>query len=378
MPIRRAAELGVAEYMNQITVQIDKRKNSISVVEQVADLSELLDLFGPTSSGVAGQGTSHTIPHSLIHAGESPRLAGEKPEHVEALAQANGRFPPILVHRQSMRVIDGMHRLRATRLRGERNVEVQFFDGDENEAFAAAVHANIAHGLPLTLADRQAAANRIIRWQPHRSDRWVAEVTGLAPGTVGAIRRRAARPETEGTARVGRDGRVRPLNPSDGRRKAQEEIRSNPNASLRDIARSAGISPATAKSVRDQLRSGDELVPGNRQASRQGRAAATHNRMARARDDDSSSARSKSSDIASSLVKLGKDPSLRYSESGRALLRLLEFQSRLPDSVAALMEEVPPHCGYLVADIARKCASDWRALAAILEGRPHTITWAEH
>jgi hypothetical protein len=61
-----------------------------------------------------------------------------------------------------MRVIDGMHRLRAAQLRGDHGVEVKFFDGDADEAFIAAVRANITHGLPLTLADRKAAAQRIL------------------------------------------------------------------------------------------------------------------------------------------------------------------------------------------------------------------------
>ena len=39
----------------------------------------------------------------------SPRTSGEDPEHVETLLSAEGELPPILVHRPTMQVIDGLH-----------------------------------------------------------------------------------------------------------------------------------------------------------------------------------------------------------------------------------------------------------------------------
>jgi ParB-like chromosome segregation protein Spo0J len=348
-----------------------QRESSIRVAERTADVIGSPGCPEPGSPGSAGGWTAHTIPRASIRGGYSPRLAGENLSHVQTLAQTDVRLPPILVHRQTMQVIDGMHRLRAAQQRGEQTVEVQFFDGDENEAFAAAVQANVAHGLPLTLADRKAAATRIIAGQPHRSDRWIADVAGLAPGTVGAIRRQNAAPEQEGTTRIGRDGRARPLNPADGRLKAQQEMSGHPDASLREIARSAGISTATAKNVRDRLLRGDDPVPREKNAARHGQAPAGGKQTTRG--DDNGSPRGAGADIASSVAELAKDPSLRYTESGRALLRLLELQAQAPGSVQALTDEVPPHCGYLVADIARECARQWRALAATLEQRLRTM-----
>lgn len=96
-----------------------------------------------------------TVPISALLPADSPRLAGESAEHVRMLADSGAKFPPIIVHRPSMRVIDGMHRLRATTLRGCATIEVQFVDdGEGPELFVLAVAANIAHGLPLTSADR--------------------------------------------------------------------------------------------------------------------------------------------------------------------------------------------------------------------------------
>ena len=60
-----------------------------------------------------------TVPVSALRAGQSPRQAGENLEHVRALADTTDELPPIIVRRADMRVVDGMHRLRAARLRGD-------------------------------------------------------------------------------------------------------------------------------------------------------------------------------------------------------------------------------------------------------------------
>jgi hypothetical protein len=271
-----------------------------------------------------------------------------------------------------MRVIDGMHRLRAARLRGHATVEVHFFDGDEDESFVAAVKANVAHGLPLTLADRKAAAARIVGSQPQRSDRWIGQVTGLAAGTVGAIRRQMSPPAREGAARLGRDGRVRPLEVTEGRRKAQEEIRNHPNASLREIARTAGVSPATAKDVRDRMRRGEDPIPRRRAA----RAVRTDDTGQPDNDRDDCQGPASARNLAWSLRQLGRDPSVRYTESGRALLRWLEAHVSGWGQVAGLLDVMPPHCGYLIADIARKCAGEWQELTTAAEQRVDNGTMA--
>ena len=172
---------------------------------------------------------------SLLPA-DSPRSRGEDTGHVHLLAETDAELPPILVQQGTMRVIDGMHRLRAAILNGDRFIEVEFFDGSDEEAFIRAVEQNIAHGLPLALADRKAAAARILRWRPELSDRSVASTTGLSPKTVGALRTCAAEEIPHSHARQGRDGRLRPLDSSEGRLRAAEVIRRNPSASLREIA----------------------------------------------------------------------------------------------------------------------------------------------
>ncbi len=132
------------------------------------------------------------VPCASLKAADSPRLDGENLDHMIVLAEGCVRWPPIVVHRHTMRVIDGMHRLRAAQLRGDQTVEVRFFDGGADEAFIAAVHSIIAHGLPLTLADRKAAAQRILGCRSHRSDRSIAQLNDFAAGMVAAVRRQAA------------------------------------------------------------------------------------------------------------------------------------------------------------------------------------------
>jgi ParB-like chromosome segregation protein Spo0J len=311
---------------------------------------------------------AEVVPCASLKAADSPRLDGESIDHITVLAQAGVHWPPIVVHRQTMRVIDGMHRLRAAQLRGDQSVEVNFFDGHADDAFIAAVRANITHGLPLTLADRKAAAQRILGCQPHRSDRWIGQATGLAAGTVAAIRRRAGTADVQGPSRLGRDGRVRPLDAADGRLRAQQEISARPDASLREIANAAGISPATAKDVRDRLRRGDDVVPQAEQKDRNGKRATAGRLRTDGRASGNSPGAERSLDW--SLQRLMRDPSLRYSEPGRRLLRTLELHARGPTGVEELIDAVPAHCGYLVARLVRQCARQWLELADALERAP--------
>jgi ParB-like chromosome segregation protein Spo0J len=304
----------------------------------------------------------HRVPVSSLLGGHSPRLNGEDELHIQLLAQLETPLPPILVQRETRRVIDGMHRLRAARQLGRTTIEVLFFDGEDAEALVAAVKANTEHGLPLTLADRLAAGERIIALLPRQSDRWIAEVTGLAPATVGAIRRRSRAGEdpagTEAATRVGRDGRARPVDIVERRRLAADAIRRHPDASLRVIARMAGISPGTVRDVRQRVLRGEDPVlprrsdPDDRPVSpgrRDGRVAAGN------RD--------------ALLRGLRRDPSLRLTEHGRRLLDWLAARTAGPSGLDDLVGGVPEHCIYAVARLARQCAAEWQEAARLLEER---------
>ncbi|MFJ2768852.1 ParB/RepB/Spo0J family partition protein [Streptomyces sp. NPDC087300] len=201
------------------------------------------------------------VPLDLLLPAVSPRVAGVDDRHVEALALIEGPLPPIVVHRPTLRVIDGTHRLLAARARGETEVRVRFFDGGEADAFVLSVALNNAQGLALSAADRSRAAARIIASHPHWSDRRIARVTGLAASTVGGVRKRSTVRTAQSNARLGMDGRIRPQDIAQRRELAGQFLAEQPQASLRTVAKAAGISLSTAHDVRARLRAGNDLLP---------------------------------------------------------------------------------------------------------------------
>jgi hypothetical protein len=302
---------------------------------------------------------------------DSPRISGVLPEHVEALSVAESPLPPIIVHRPTMRVIDGLHRLRAADLRGDDKIAVRFFDGTEADAFVLAVESNIAHGLPLTMADRKRAAERIIESHPQWSDRMIASVTGIAPGTVAAIRKQLPGDPGADNARIGQDGRVRAVNSAEGRRIASKLISENPGLSLRQIARAASISPETARDVRNRMRRGEDPLPKPRRRKqaeteqREETPASPPNRFGTGVVPERTPVR----DRTAVVERLKADPALRFSETGRTLLRLLNAHLIGDEEWEEIIDNIPPHCGGIVASLASECAGLWSEFAVRVESR---------
>ena len=308
-----------------------------------------------------------SLPIEDLLPADSPRLQGEDTEHVRSLAELKDELPPILVHRKTMRVIDGMHRLKAAILRGERTIEATFYDGDDAAAFVMAVKANVQHGLPLSLSDRKAAAARIVHSSPHWSDRAIAEVSGLSAKTVGAIRSDSVAALPEIGHRIGRDGRVRPLSTVDGRRFASELITLNPESSSREIARMAGISPSTVRDVRDRLGRGEDPVPTRRRSGNHTERPTRERRLQERITSEQSQSFECRDEI---LLNLSRDPSIRMTEHGRAMLRWLHSQSQQVDKDWVLLAtRVPDHTMCLVADFACSIAEAWLELASELRSR---------
>jgi hypothetical protein len=311
------------------------------------------------------------IPVHLLSASDSPRIEGESLEHVELLATLGVPLPPILVHRETMSVIDGMHRLRAARLRGDEAIEVEFFTGSAEFVFALSVELNIAHGLPLSHADRAAAAQRILGTHPHWSDRRIASTTGLSAGTVASLRSRSTAQVRQLTAREGRDGRVRPLHAAAGRLRASQVIAANPGASLREIAGQAGIATATAKDVRDRIRSGQHPIPPGLEAAARKLTvvpAPPTDPIAAPPVADEGAVRASAAAIGSALSSMGRDPSMRTGAARTLLMQLLSVHS-IGDEAKwkALAQSVPGHRREILAQAARRCAEHWLRLAGELE-----------
>lgn len=247
-----------------------------------------------------------------------------------------------------MKVVDGTHRLKAAVLRGCRSVEVEYVDGPAEDLFGLAVSLNLA---TLSTADREAAARRLLRSHPQWSDRAIAASTGLAAKSVGVLRRAVG---GQAPVRIGRDGKLRPVNSAAGRRLAGRMVQERPDASLRDIARAAGVSPGTVRDVRRRLSAGMDPVPERMRAAERADAVLPAGRT-EVRDPDAT------------LPILRRDPSLRFNEHGRLVLRWLEAHAVSSGEWAGVVSGVPSHCRELVADMARGCAEAWVEMAEALE-----------
>ena len=292
------------------------------------------------------------------------RVKGEDIKHVRALAEVEDELPPIVVHRATMQVIDGMHRVRAAILSGVAYIEALLFEGAEDEAFLLAVRLNVTHGLPLSRADRVAAAVRIIHSSPQWSDRAIARAAGLSDKTVASIRRRTSAEIPHLPDRIGRDGRIRPVSPAAGRRMASDLIAKNPDAAISEIATRAGISPGTARDVRERLRNGLDPVPLRHRDTSGSQPAGSQPRG----EDDRTRQRSLSARMTPVILEsLRNDPALRYNETGRALLRLLALHTMSPADWEQLISAVPLHRAPAVAQVARSCSEAWQEFATRLD-----------
>jgi hypothetical protein len=317
-----------------------------------------------TTEGIERTERTERLPVDALLATYSPRVNGVDQAHVRLLAEASTALPPILVQHGTLRVIDGMHRLHAAKLRGDASIEAHFFFGRDEDAFVLAVEANITHGLPLSLADRTAAAARIVVSHPEKSDRAIARLTGLAHKTVAALRGRLTgdKPQSD-ERRVGRDGRVRPVSGAAGRRRAAAVIEQNPQASLRQIASAAAVSVETARDVRTRLGRGQDPVRGTGPARPAAVQAATRT-LTRVRQGQRASGRGATT--AEILQKLALDPSMR-TDAGRSLLCWLHRYAMCQDGPMYTVDMVPQHCAPALAALARRCASAWTDLARRLE-----------
>jgi hypothetical protein len=343
-----------------------------------------------------------TVPITSLHTAGSPRLNGENDEHIARLADTETKLPPILVDRRTMRVVDGMHRLKVASLQNQEVIDVTFFDGSEADIFLRAVEENVAHGLPLTRADRRAAAERVVASHPHLSDRAISHSVGLSAYTVAAIRKGSRERASQPDMRIGADGKIRPLNSEAGRRRAAELLARQPDASLREVARGAGISPTTVRDVRDRLGRGESPVPdkptasavrtsaagGNATATRSagsnggtadGRAghgeelppddcsmtSAVASRFNPVRD----SRPARPPNPADAVDRLLRDPSLRDNELGKGMLRLLHLNAIAAQQLPSAAAGLPAHCIDTVALLARQYAKMWQEFAHELDRR---------
>jgi ParB-like chromosome segregation protein Spo0J len=231
-----------------------------SVTSVKSDLENLIDKL-----------QERNVPIGSLTPGVYLRKGGTNAVHVQLLADMAGavELPAILVQERGSRVIDGMHRLEAARLRGHRYINARFLDCTDDEALVLAIKSNALHGLPLSKADRIFGAKRLLAAHPDWADRAVAVMAGLSAKTIASLRNRSAEGAQPSSKRLGRDGRRRPVAAGEGRKRAAEYINSHPDAPLRQVAREAGVSLGTVHDVSARIRRAAGLEQGRGTGSAQ-------------------------------------------------------------------------------------------------------------
>jgi ParB-like chromosome segregation protein Spo0J len=269
------------------------------------------------------------------------RESGVTHEHVAHLIAMRGHWPPILVARGDGLVIDGVHRVAAARFLGLARIEAVLFDGGPEDALIEFVRRNVYHGLPLTLAERKHAAARILTAQPAWSDRRVAELCAISPKTVARLRPTAGRRPTEETphldiaSRIGRDNRCRPVDGASARSRIVEEIKARPDASLRAIAATVGVSPETVRSVRMSLQHAPDA----------------------------------GTEPARIEAPWKDDAAILSSNGGEDFVAWFERTVVTDDDAARHLDAVPLSRIYEIADEARRRSTMWMQFARSLEAR---------
>jgi len=299
------------------------------------------------------------------------RQAGTDATHIRLLADAAGsvKLPPIIVQKNGCRIIDGMHRVEAAKLRGEANISARVIDCSDEEALVLAIKTNIQHGLPLSKADRISGAKRILAAHRDWSDRAVAEIAGLSAKTIASLRNRSTGDTHFEGKRLGRDGKRRPLSAAEGRKRAAEYLDQHPEASLREVAREADVSLGTVHDVRERLRRGSDPV-----------------RVERDRVSADAPATSGTAQVSALRPrierhvfqhlawptissKIASDPTLKYTEGGRAFLRWMALHSAQADEWREFVDAIPPHWMMEVCRVADTVSAEWREFAERLRSR---------
>jgi ParB-like chromosome segregation protein Spo0J len=315
-----------------------------------------------------------SVPVGSLIAAFYLRQAGTDPAHVRLLADAASsvELPAILVQKRSWRLIDGMHRLEAAKLRGEHSIRARVVDCTDEEALVLAVKSNTLHGLPLARTDRISGAKRILSAHPDWSDRVVAGMAGLSARTIASLRNSTIGESAFTGKRLGRDGKRRPVVTEEGRLRAAEYIRAHPDASLRQVASATDVSVGTAHSVRERLRQGTELSvagPHCRPEPQPSAGAQAEPAVRLPAPVTPTFLRSAGVNWSAISAKLAGDPALRYTSGGRAFLLWMSMHAMQADEWREFVDAVPQRWAGEVARVAVSMSEEWLQYARSLRAR---------
>jgi hypothetical protein len=330
------------------------------------------------------------------------RQAGTDAVHVKLLADAaaTDKLPPILVQKGSLRIIDGMHRVEVARLRGELSISARMVDCTDEEALVLAVKANTLHGLPLSRADRISGAKRILANHPDWSDRALAKVAGLSAKTIASLRNSAADKTQFNLKRIGRDGKRRPVVFGEGRRRVVEYINAHPEAPIREIARATEVSVGTVYDVREKARChallasvesgqpaaeasvGGAVVatpplspaqdPPAQDPPAPGSPAEGSSEQRRPGVRKAGSDRGQLTTWPAISAKLANDPTLRYTDGGRAFLRWMAMHSTHCDEWREFIDAIPSRWLKQVEEVAASMKEEWQEFTVQLSALSRT------
>ena len=318
-----------------------------------------------------------SVPVSSLNPGLYLRQSGTNAVHVQLLMDvaSSADLPPILVQEHGSRVIDGMHRLEAAKLRGDQRIDARFLVCSDSEALVLAIKSNTLHGLPLSKADRISGAKRVLAAHPDWSDRAIAGIAGLSPKTIGSLRNRSTGDIQRDSKRLGRDGRRRPVAADEGRRRVAEYISTHPDAPLREVAREADVSLGTVHDVCTRIRSGTDLGPGLRHQAREQAAVRPAPEPSELPTRvNGGCVQREGHDIAPAAwsgiaAKLAHDPAIRYTEGGKSFLRWMALHATHADEWREFIDAIPVHWLSAVAPIADSVSEEWNQFAEQLRRR---------
>jgi ParB-like chromosome segregation protein Spo0J len=271
-------------------------------------------------------------------------------DHVWRLVAVFEALPPIVVRRADGAVLDGHHRWAAAKELGRTHIDAEVIDCDDAEAAVIAVARNIAHGQPLTLSERKAAARRFLADHSEWSDNRIAEVCGLTHKTVGDLRPRRESPNVD--KRRGRDEKSYPSDPAPRREAAARALRDQPDRPLRDVAEEVGLSPETVRDVKRRIEADEPPVPPK----------------LRPVPSPEPTDETKVRDLVTPIPKRwADDPACRRSDAANAFARWFDSVVRHDFTTwERHLEAVPAEHADLVVSLARQQARFWTEFASRL------------
>jgi ParB-like chromosome segregation protein Spo0J len=206
----------------------------------------------PPSAGRDAAGepppTVRAVELALLRPAPDIRLIDEG--HVHVLMDVMDRLPPIVVVADTLTLVDGMHRVEAALRKGRTHLLAEHVELAPGEVLAERIRRNVAHGLPLSVAERKRAAQHLLAEDPARSNALVARLAGVSTSTVRRLRGCPGPPENDLDTVLGLDGKRYSRRIAARREAALTLLRREPGLSDRAIAKQVRLSPTTVGALR--------------------------------------------------------------------------------------------------------------------------------